>query len=284
MPETGRTGKPGRVNLRQPETIWGNNVSRPARRPSKRQHRAGLRARRRREVAQTFSGRPLTTDCRTGTLYPETATVTGWPTAAIRGLQASVSPAPCVADSVVSPTSAPPLRMDRNLARCRLAYRDIAKWTGSRGPEVFDGIGAYRSEASLLLLLGGDLALGRRLLLRGGLRLRCLLHHVALLVGASDGVASAPTRIVGTASSITTAQRKKTSSPLTKRVRSGVARMLKAINSAARGHATRRVSHCGGDYLPSSSELQMCPSNGRFLHMKMSFAGARAGLLTALAP
>jgi hypothetical protein len=64
--------------------------------------------------------------------------------------------------------------MDRNFARSRLAHRDIAKWT-----EVIDSFGAYRSEASLLLLLGGDLALGRRLLLRGGLRLRCFLHHVA---------------------------------------------------------------------------------------------------------
>jgi hypothetical protein len=46
------------------------------------------------------------------------------------------------------------------------------------------GFGAHRSEARLLLLLGGDLALGRRLLLRGGLRLHCFLHHVALLVRA----------------------------------------------------------------------------------------------------
>jgi hypothetical protein len=71
--------------------------------------------------------------------------------------------------------------MDRNLARCRFAYRDIAKWTGGlrRASER-----RYRSEAQLLLLLGGDLALRRRLLLRGGLRLRCLLHHVALLVRA----------------------------------------------------------------------------------------------------
>jgi hypothetical protein len=49
-------------------------------------------------VAQTFSGGPLTTGCRTGTLYPETATVAGRPAAAFRGLQASVSPTPCVAD------------------------------------------------------------------------------------------------------------------------------------------------------------------------------------------
>ena len=52
------------------------------------------------------------------------------------------------------------------------------------GREVFDKLGAHSSEARLLLLLGGDLALGRRLLLRGGLRLGCLLHHIALLVRA----------------------------------------------------------------------------------------------------
>src|ERR1700693_1095195 len=50
----------------------------------------------------------------------------------------------------------------------------------------------------LLLLLRGYLALRRSLLLRGGLRL-CLLHHAALLAKSSGGVASAPTRIVGTA-------------------------------------------------------------------------------------
>jgi hypothetical protein len=51
----------------------------------------------------------------------------------------------------------------------------------------------------LLLLLRGYLALRRSLFLRGGLRL-CLLHHTALLAKSSGGVASAPTRIVGTAS------------------------------------------------------------------------------------
>src|ERR1700736_4114737 len=50
----------------------------------------------------------------------------------------------------------------------------------------------------LLLLLRGYLALRRSLLLRGGLRL-CFLHHAALLAKSSGGVASAPTRIVGTA-------------------------------------------------------------------------------------
>ena len=51
----------------------------------------------------------------------------------------------------------------------------------------------------LLLLLRGYLALRGSLFLRGGLRL-CLLHHTALLAKSSGGVASAPTRIVGTAS------------------------------------------------------------------------------------
>jgi hypothetical protein len=52
------------------------------------------------------------------------------------------------------------------------------------GREVFDRLGAHCSEARLLLLLGGDLALGGRFLLRRGLRLRCFLHHTALLVRA----------------------------------------------------------------------------------------------------
>jgi hypothetical protein len=65
------------------------------------------------------------------------------------------------------------------LLRCRLAIAPSPVDVKSLA-----GFGAYCPEARLLLLLGGNLALGRRLLLRGGLRLRCLLHHVALLVRA----------------------------------------------------------------------------------------------------
>jgi hypothetical protein len=81
-----------------------------------------------------------------------------------------------------------------NLALCKLASEIT-------GLNVKSPTGSERTapRRRLLLLLRGYLALRRSLFLRGGLRL-CLLHHTALLAKSSGGVASAPTRIVGTAS------------------------------------------------------------------------------------
>jgi len=81
-----------------------------------------------------------------------------------------------------------------NLAPCKLASEIT-------GLNVKPPIGSERTapRRRLLLLLRGYLALRRSLFLRGSLRL-CLLHHTALLAKSSGGVASAPTRIVGTAS------------------------------------------------------------------------------------
>lgn len=146
-----------------------------------RRHVPSLLARRRREVTQSpqrFSanGCPLTTDCRTRHPVPRSGNV-GWPNVAFRGLQASVSPAPCAADLGAAFANGPQSCMRRICVDLHVA-------TSPSGRGVSDGSGAYRSEARLLLLLGGDLALGWSLLLRGGFRLRCLLHHVALLVRA----------------------------------------------------------------------------------------------------
>jgi hypothetical protein len=123
---------------------------------------------------KTFSGCPLTTGCRTGILYPERQWSLAGQRVAFRGLRASVSPTPCVADLSAAP------RMDRNLADLQICISRHRRVDGKSST----GFGANCSEARLLLLLGGDLALGRRLLLRGGLRLRCFLHHTALLVRA----------------------------------------------------------------------------------------------------
>jgi hypothetical protein len=123
--------------------------------------------RRRREVAQILQRLPADDRLRKPHPVPRSTQLP----LEIRELQASVSPTP------LSSTPAPPRRPHRNLALLQICIRhhrvDVKSSTGSE---------AYCSE--LLLLLRGDLALGRRLLLRGGLRLRCLLHHTALLAKA----------------------------------------------------------------------------------------------------
>ena len=89
----------------------------------------------------------------------------------VRELQASVSPTPFVADpGAASATASQSCALQISIRHHRV---DVKSSTGSE-----------RTAPRLLLLLRGDLALGRRLLLRGGLRLCCLLHHTALLAKA----------------------------------------------------------------------------------------------------
>jgi hypothetical protein len=90
----------------------------------------------------------------------------------------------------------PPSPTPTSPPRTCLPHRGAQSWTlMSRGlMMVADRLGKF---PRLLLLLRGDLALRRSLLLRGGLRL-CLLHHAALLAKSSGGVASVPARIAGT--------------------------------------------------------------------------------------
>src|SRR5215510_6726627 len=103
---------------------------------------------------KSFSGCPLTTGCRTGILYPERQRSLACQRVAFRGLQASVSPTPCVADFGTASANGP--------QSCTFADLHIA--TSPSGRKSSTGFGAHCSEARLLLLLGGDLALGRRLL------------------------------------------------------------------------------------------------------------------------
>jgi hypothetical protein len=90
----------------------------------------------------------------------------------------------------------PPSPTPTSPPRTCLPHRGTQSWTlMSRGlMMVADRLGKF---PRLLLLLRGDLALRRSLLLRGGLCL-CLLHHAALLAKSSGGVASVPARIAGT--------------------------------------------------------------------------------------
>jgi hypothetical protein len=141
--------------------------------------------RRRREVAQTLQRLPA--DDRLRSPHPVTRTHptdVGGPGAS--GLS--------LADAL---RRGPRRRLRRpycNLALCKLASEIT-------GLNVKSPTGSERTapRRRLLLLLRGYLALRGSLFLRGGLRL-CLLHHTALLAKSSGGVASAPTRIVGTAS------------------------------------------------------------------------------------
>jgi hypothetical protein len=98
------------------------------------------------------------------------------------------------------------------------------------------------------------------------------------------GVASAPTRIVGTAFSITTAERKKTSSTLRKRMSRTVARFLRAAHSASRRHTIAHNQASSGGAIAKTSESQMCLSNGRFYRARVRYSGAQGRLLTALSP
>jgi hypothetical protein len=139
-------------------------------------------ARRRREVAQILQRWPADDRLQeTCTLYLEASTSLAEPDGLaepagrrFEGFKPQSRRRP------VSLTGCRLQRMNRNLALRRSAYHDIAWWTF----QVSDQHRSAPLRCELLLLLGGDLALGRCLLLRGGLRLRSFLHHVALLVRA----------------------------------------------------------------------------------------------------
>ena len=137
--------------------------------------------RRRREVAQILQRLPADDKLRKPHPVPRSTQLS----LVVRELQASVSPTPFVADPGAASATAS--------QSCALQI-----WIRHHRVDVQSSTGPERTAPRLLLLLRGDLALGRRLLLRGGLRL-CLLHHTALLAKSRGGVASAPTRIVGTA-------------------------------------------------------------------------------------
>src|SRR6266849_2996926 len=117
---------------------------------------------------KSFNGYPLTTGAETASCASKHPTVVG----GSRASSLSLADALC--------------RRPRRRPGDRITISRFAKLhpTSPGGREVFDRLGAYCSEARLLLLLRGDLALGRRLLLRGGFRLCCLLHHTALLAKA----------------------------------------------------------------------------------------------------
>src|SRR5882672_5498888 len=89
----------------------------------------------------------------------------------VRELQASVSPTPFVAD----PGAASAIVSQSCTLQISIRHHRV---------DVKSSTGSERTAPRLLLLLRGDLALGRRLLFRGGLRLCCLLHHTALLAKA----------------------------------------------------------------------------------------------------
>jgi hypothetical protein len=122
---------------------------------------------RRRELAQILQRLPADDKLRKPHPVPRSPQLS----LVVRELQASVSPTPFVADPGVASATAS--------QSCTLQI-----WIRHRRVDVKSSTGPERTAPRLLLLLGGDLALGRRLLLRGGLRLGCLLHHIALLVRA----------------------------------------------------------------------------------------------------
>jgi hypothetical protein len=166
---------------------------------------------------KSFSGCPLTTGCRTGILYPEPQRSLADQRVPFRGLQASVSPTPCVADFGAASANGP--------QSC--AFADLHIATSPGGREVFDGL---RSA-----LLRGEVTSSswrRPCALQAPSSSRrsspSLLSSPYCPPSQSLGCRSAPTRIVGTVFSITTAQRKKTSSALRKRVRSAGAHRLAA--------------------------------------------------------
>src|SRR5712675_1686367 len=123
--------------------------------------------RRRREVAQILQRLPADDKLRKPHPVPRSTQLS----LAVRELQASVSPTPFVAD----PGAASAIVSQS----CTLQI-----WIRHHRVDVQSSTGSERTAPRLLLLLRGDLALGRRLLLRGGLRLCCLLHHTALLAKA----------------------------------------------------------------------------------------------------
>jgi hypothetical protein len=117
---------------------------------------------------KSFSSYPLMTGCGTASCTSKHPTEVG----GSRASSLSLADALCRRPGVASATAA---------QSC--AFANLHP-TSPGGRKVFDWLGAHCSEATLLLLLCRDLALGRRLLLRGGLRLCCLLHHIALLAKA----------------------------------------------------------------------------------------------------
>src|SRR6266853_3349875 len=123
--------------------------------------------RRRREVAQILQRLPADDKLRKPHPVPRSTQLS----LVVRELQASVSPTPFVAD----PGAASAIVSQS----CTLQI-----WIRHHRVDVKSSTGPERTAPRLLLLLRGDLALGRRLLLRGGLRLCCLLHHTALLAKA----------------------------------------------------------------------------------------------------
>jgi hypothetical protein len=124
---------------------------------------------RRRELAQILQRLPADDRLRRPHPVPRATQ----PSLEVRELLASVSPTLFVVD--------PRRRLGDRMTILRFAKLHPAS---PGGREVFDKLGAHSSEARLLLLLGGDLALCGCLLLRRGFRLRCFLHHTALLVRA----------------------------------------------------------------------------------------------------
>ena len=188
--------------------------------------------RRRREVAQTLQRLPA--DDRLRSPHPVTRT---HPTDAGGPGASGLS----LADAL---RRGPRRRLRRpycNLALCKLASEIT-------GLNVKSPTGSERTapRRRLLLLLRGYLAFRGSLFLRGGLRL-CLLHHTALLAKSSGGVASAPTRIVGTASRLLQRSKKNIfhiKEPCMERVR---ARRRRSASRLARRcccvHPRRRLHH-----------------------------------------